>query len=87
MDNTILKVKAFLVGMGFSQVKGVDYMEVFAPTPPLETLHLVLLLIACKKWTGCQVDIKTGFLKEHLDEPVYTELPAGYEETEYPNRV
>lgn len=75
VDNSILKLKARLVAMGFTQVEGIDYTEVFAPTTRLETLRLVLSLMASCRWAGRQVDIKTAFLNGHLDEPVYMTQP------------
>lgn len=73
--------------MGFTQVKGIDYDEVFAPTTRLETLRIVLTLLASKKWTGCQVDFKTAFLNGRLSEPVYMTQPPGFEDQEHPDWV
>lgn len=87
VDKTILKLKAWLVAMGYSQVEGVDYGEDFAPTTRLETLRLVLSMMASRKWRGRQVDIKTAFLNGYLDEPVYMTQPPGYEDPDHPDWV
>lgn len=87
VDNSILKLKARLVAMGFTQVEGIDYTEVFAPTTRLETLRLVLSLMASCRWAGRQVDIKTAFLNGHLDEPVYMTQPQEYEDSTHPDWV
>jgi hypothetical protein len=86
-DKTIQKLKGQLVAMGYSQVQGVDYKEVFAPTIRLETLCLILTLLAAKKWSGRQVDFKTAFLNGHLDEPVYMAQPPGFKDPTHPDWV
>lgn len=73
--------------MGYSQVEGVDYTKVFAPTTKLKTLCLVLSIMALRKWSGRQVDINTAFLNGHLDEPVYMSQPPGYEDLDHPDWV
>jgi transposase InsO family protein len=86
-DRTIQKLKARLVAMGYSQVHGLDYDEVFSPTLRLETLRLILSLLACRNWTGRQVDFKTAFLNGHLDKPIYMEQPPGFEDPQHPDWV
>jgi hypothetical protein len=49
-DNSIQKLKAHLVAMGFTQVHRIDYNEVFAPTLPQETFCLVCSILAHRKW-------------------------------------
>ncbi|PLW22360.1 hypothetical protein PCASD_15893 [Puccinia coronata f. sp. avenae] len=86
-DNTIQKLKARLVAMGYSQVHGTDYDEVFSPTLRLETLRLILSLLAANDWKGRQVDFKTAFLNGHLDSPIYMEQPPGFEDPTHPDWV
>lgn len=86
-NNCAIKLKARLVAMGYSQEKGIDYNEVFAPTTRLETLRLVLTLMASRKWKGRQVDFKAAFLNGRLDEVIYMEQPQGYEDAQHPDHV
>jgi hypothetical protein len=86
-DRSIHKLKACLVAMGYSQVHGLDYQEVFSPTLRLETLRLICSLLAIKNWTGRQVDFKMAFLNGHLDETVYMEQPPGFKDPLHPNLV
>lgn len=86
-DHSILKLKARLVAMGYSQKKGVDYTEVFSPTLRLETLRIIYSLLAVKKWDGRQVDFKTAFLNGRLDESIYMEQPPGFEDPIHPDYV
>jgi hypothetical protein len=64
--------------MGYSQVHGLDYQEVFSPTLRLETLRLLLTLKASRGWKGQQVDFTTAFLNGHLDHKVFMEQPLGF---------
>lgn len=86
-DGSILKLKARLVAMGYTQEKGIDYNEVFAPTTRLETLRLVISLLASKNWYGFQIDFKTAFLNSKLDTVIYMSQPPGMEDPEHPDWV
>jgi hypothetical protein len=86
-DKSIQKLKARLVAMGYSQVHGLDYNEVFSPTLRLETLRLIFSLLASRGWKGRQVDFKTAFLNGHLDKPIYMEQPPGFEDPQHPDWV
>jgi hypothetical protein len=86
-DRSIQKLKARLVPMGYSQIHGLDYDEIFSPTLRLETLRLICSLLAIRDWTGRQVDFKTAFLNGHLDHTVYMEQPPGFEDPTHPDWV
>jgi hypothetical protein len=86
-NKSVQKLKARLVAMDYSQVHGIDYSEVFAPTMCLKTLRLVLSLLAVRKWKGRQVDFKTAFLNGKLSEPVYMAQPPGFKDAEHPDWV
>lgn len=86
-DHSIQKLKARLVAMGYSQVHGLDYQEVLSPTLCLETLRLILSLLASNNWKGQQVDFKTAFFNGRLDHFVYMEQPPGFEDPDHPEWV
>ncbi|KAI7942641.1 hypothetical protein MJO28_012668 [Puccinia striiformis f. sp. tritici] len=86
-DRSIQKLKARLVAMGYSQIHGLDYDEVFSPTLRLETLRLIFSLLASRNWKGRQVDFKTAFLNGHLDHTVYMEQPPGFVDPQHPDWV
>lgn len=86
-DGSLLKRKARLVAMGYTQVEGIDYDEVFSPTTRLETLRLILSLLGSKGWVGRQLDIKSAFLNSLLEEAIYLEQPEGYVDSEHPDWV
>jgi histone deacetylase 1/2 len=86
-DRSIHKLKARLVAMGYSQIRGVDYDKMFSPTLRLETLHLLYSLMASKSWSGRQVKFKTAFLNSDIDKPIFMEQPPGFEDPQHPDFV
>jgi len=76
-QGNLTRYKARLVAKGYSQVKGIDYDELFAPVTRYETLRLLLALAISKKWSHRQFDVKTAFLNGLLLQVVYMEIPEG----------
>ena len=72
-DDSIEKYKARFVAWGFSQKKGIDYEETFAPTARYTSIKLVLALATVMKWKIHQMDVKTTFLNGVVEEEVYVE--------------
>ena len=60
---------------GFSQVNGVDYIEVYSPVVKHETLRLVLAIVAEREMHLHQIDIKTAFIRSDLSEEIYLTPP------------
>ena len=46
----------------FSQNKGIDYKETFAPIARYTSIISILALVALMKWKVHQMDVKTTFL-------------------------
>jgi hypothetical protein len=78
-DGTIERFKARLVARGFSQVRGTDYDETFAPTVRMDTLRLFLATVAAEDLECAQFDIKNAFTESHLKEEIYLAPPKGIE--------
>lgn len=72
------KYKARLVAKGYVQQQGINYSEVFAPVARMDTVRIILALVAQNGWTVYQLDIKSAFLHGKLSEEVYVEQPKGY---------
>jgi hypothetical protein len=49
-DGSVGRHKGLVDAKGFSQVEGIDYNETFAPVAKMNSIHLVLALIASYKW-------------------------------------
>jgi hypothetical protein len=67
------------VDKGFAHQEGIDYEETFSPTTKWNTIQLTLALVAQKGWKVHQMDVKSGFLNEDLQEDVYMQKPPCFE--------
>ena len=70
--------KARLVCKGYSQEEGIDYGEIFSPIARLEGVRTLLAYASHKRFKVYQMDVKSAFLNEILDEEVYIEQPEGF---------
>ncbi|KAL0404276.1 UNVERIFIED_CONTAM: Retrovirus-related Pol polyprotein from transposon RE1 [Sesamum radiatum] len=69
------RYKGKLVAKGYKQKHGMDYEEIFALVARLETIRLLVALVAHNRWPIHQMDVKSAFLHRTLEEEVYTEQP------------
>ena len=67
-----------MVCKGYSQEKGIDYGETFAPIVRLEDVRTLLAYEAHRGFKVYQMDVKSTFLKGILDEEVYIEQLEGF---------
>ncbi|KAI3759051.1 hypothetical protein L6452_06624 [Arctium lappa] len=63
--------KARLVAQGYRQEEGIDYDETFALVARLEAIRLFLAYAVYKDFKVYQMDVKSAFLNEKLNEEVY----------------
>ena len=78
-DGSVNKYKARIVARGFSQVKGIDYNETFAPTVKIDTLRTILGLIAVYDLESGQVVVNNAFTELALKYSIYINPPPGVE--------
>nr|GEX46282.1 retrovirus-related Pol polyprotein from transposon TNT 1-94 [Tanacetum cinerariifolium] len=74
-SSLVIRNKARLVAVGYSQQEGIDYDETFAPVPHIKAIRLFLAYVAHKDFTVFQMDVKTAFLNGILKEKVYVGQP------------
>ena len=86
-DNTISRFKARLVAQGYSQERGLDYEEVFAPVAKQTTIRVLLAIATELNLAVHQMDIKTAFLNGFLDEEIFMKQPEGFEDSKKPEHV
>jgi hypothetical protein len=63
--------KACLVAQGFSQAKGLDFEETFAPVARLEGIRILLTFVASKGFKLYDMYVKSVFLNGVIQKEVY----------------
>jgi hypothetical protein len=76
----VTRNKARLVAKGYSQVKGLDFEEIFAPVARLKSIHILFTYATHHDFKLYQMDVKSVFLNGHIKEEFYVEQPPGFEE-------
>nr|GFA54768.1 hypothetical protein [Tanacetum cinerariifolium] len=66
----VIKNKARLVAQGHTQEEGIDYDEVFASVARIEAIRLFLAYASFMGFTVYQMDVKSDFLYDTIDEEV-----------------
>ncbi|GJW20527.1 putative ribonuclease H-like domain-containing protein [Tanacetum coccineum] len=79
--------KARLAAQGYAQEEGIDYDEVFAPISKIKAIMLFLAYASFKDFMVYQMDIKSAFLYDKIEEEVYVYQPPGFEDPDFLNRV
>ena len=60
-----------LVVKGFSQIKEIDFDELFFLVVCYETVYLFLAIAALEDWNIHSVDVKTAYFYGNLDKEIY----------------
>ena len=74
VDETLERCKAKLVTKGYTQTYGVDYLETFALVAKMNTIRVLLSLVANYNWDLQQFDVKNAFLNGDLEKEIYMEV-------------
>ncbi|KAL2240931.1 UNVERIFIED_CONTAM: Retrovirus-related Pol polyprotein from transposon TNT 1-94 [Sesamum indicum] len=82
-----IKYMARLVAKGFTQKEGIDYNEIFSLVVKYTTVRIILALTAHYDWELKQMDVKTAFLHDDLDENIYMTQPFGFSDISKPDYV
>jgi hypothetical protein len=77
-DGSVKKYKARFVAREFSQVEGIDYEETFSHVSRYTSIRTIISLAASMGWKLHQMDVKTTFLNDEIEEEVYIEQPYGF---------
>nr|GEY39889.1 retrovirus-related Pol polyprotein from transposon TNT 1-94 [Tanacetum cinerariifolium] len=83
----VIRNKARLVAQGHTQEEGINYDEVFAPVTRVEAIRLFLAYASFMGFTVYQMDVKSTFLYDTIDEEVYVMQPFRFQDPGYPTRV
>jgi hypothetical protein len=74
-NNMNLKYKARLVLCGYSQVKGMNYNQTYAPTISKSPVFILLQIAVLNDWKISLIDVGNAFLEAQNDFPIYMYLP------------
>jgi hypothetical protein len=74
MKNT----KIDLLKIGYSQMEGIDFHEIFSPIVKLVSIHSMLALFPLSNLELEKLDNKMTFLYGNLDEEIYMEQPGSF---------
>nr|GEX55835.1 hypothetical protein [Tanacetum cinerariifolium] len=83
----MIRNKARLVAQGYTQEERIDYDEVFTPVARNEAIRLYLAYASFKDFVVYQMDIKSVFLYEKIEEEVHVCQPSGFEDPDFLDRV
>ncbi|CAH9119770.1 unnamed protein product [Cuscuta europaea] len=86
-EGIVVRNKARLVADGYNQQEGIGYDETFTLVARIEAICLFLAYATHKNFTVFQMDVKTAFLNEVLEEQVYVAHPEGFIDPRYPDHV
>nr|GEU49270.1 putative ribonuclease H-like domain-containing protein [Tanacetum cinerariifolium] len=67
--------------------EGIDYEEVFSQFVRIEAIRLFLSYASFMGFMMYQMDVKSAFLYETIEEEVYVCQPPGFEDPDYPDKV
>ena len=72
------RFKARLVVKGYSQRKGIDYAEILSPVVKLNSIRILLSIVASKNLHLEQMDVKIAFIHGDLDKEIYLQQPERF---------
>ncbi|GJT67365.1 retrovirus-related pol polyprotein from transposon TNT 1-94 [Tanacetum coccineum] len=77
-DGTVDKYKARVVIQGFRQREGLDYFDTYSPVTRITSIRMIIAIAALRNLEIHQMDVKTAFLNEDLEEEIYMNQPEGF---------
>nr|GEW23664.1 hypothetical protein [Tanacetum cinerariifolium] len=72
--------------IGHTQKEGIDYEEVFAPVARIEAIRLFLAYASFMGFMVYQMNVKSAFMYETIEEEVYVCQSLGFEDSDYPDK-
>jgi len=72
-DGSMNRYKARLVAKGYAQTYGIDYEETYSLVAKMTTVIAFIAMLAARRWSLHQMDVKNVFFHGDLHEEVYME--------------
>ena len=69
------RFRSRLTAKGYSQQRGINFDETYAPTARFESICVILLLATVHGWNFSGIDIENAFVEGTLSETIYMMLP------------
>ena len=69
-----------MVAKGFTLFYGIDYQEIFALLAKLNTIRVLLYVVANLDWKILKLDIKNAFLNRELEDELFMDTPPCFED-------
>nr|GEU53920.1 retrovirus-related Pol polyprotein from transposon TNT 1-94 [Tanacetum cinerariifolium] len=86
-NDVVTRNKARLVAQGYNQKEGIDYDETYAPVARLDSIIILLAYACALDFKLYQMDVKSAFLNDFINEEVYVAQPSGFIDFAKPNYV
>ncbi|GJY29152.1 retrotransposon protein, putative, ty1-copia subclass [Tanacetum coccineum] len=87
IDGNVHTSKARLVVKGYTQTFGIDYEETFSPVADIRAIRILISIAVFYDYEIWQMDVKTAFLNDYLDEDIYMVQPEGFVDPKHPRKV
>ena len=84
---TVIRNKSRLVAQRYTQVEEIDFDETFALVAKLESIRILLAIASHLNFKLYQMDLKSAFLNEMLQEELNVEQPKGFVDPHRSNDV
>ena len=76
-SDNVVRNKARLVAQGYTQIEGIEFEETFTLIVRLKAIRNTLAFASFKDFIFFQMDVKSAFLNDFIEEEVYVEQPPG----------
>ena len=87
LKDDLVRYKAKFIDKGYTQREGINYNEVFLPIVKHSSIYILLALVAQYELDLDQLDVKTAFLHNVLEEEIYMSQPMGFKTVGKENMV
>jgi len=77
-SGNIVRNKARPVAQGHNQIEIINFEETFSPVARLEAIFMNLTYAAFKDFKLFQMNVKSAFLNDFIEEEVYVEQPSSF---------
>ncbi|KAL0457693.1 UNVERIFIED_CONTAM: Retrovirus-related Pol polyprotein from transposon RE2 [Sesamum latifolium] len=77
-DWEVTAFKARLVAKGYTQQPGVDFEGTYSPVAMAKSIRILLAIAAWYDYEIWQMDVKTAFLNDFIEEEIFMDQPEGF---------